>query len=66
MYGLSSDGISKLCFQELSLNPAALEVYVGEIPVDLTKKEFELLPYLSRMDKKEYEKTQINLSDLLG
>ena len=31
---------------KLRLNPHSREVWVGEVPIDLTKKEFDLLAYL--------------------
>ena len=39
------DGYSHIVFNEINLNTDTLEVYVHDTPVDVTRKEFDLLLY---------------------
>lgn len=38
-------GNNIICFNEISVNPDKREAYVNDIPLELTKKEFDLLLY---------------------
>ena len=46
-------------FSGISLDPVAHEAHIGEIPLDLTRTEFELLHYFMRHPRQVLERMQI-------